>query len=349
MVDYKTGEAIYNYDVANDSTMTSNTRAVNANLNPPQGRGHSGDRDTSTWSRHQVWAVVLLVLQMAACERPATVAPPGEQRADASEALTVVIEPGHATADTDLTAVANDASVTYAWSVNGFPVEGESGPMLPKARFRRFDTVAVEITLNEQSARAETPIHNATPRTIEVALDRPLDSLHAGVDLTAMPKGDDADGDNISWDYQWIRNDEEIPGESLAVLRGDRYQRGDRVTVRVTPSDAFERGAPYTPSAVTIPNGAPEFVSRPPGWSGGAEYIYQVQAVDPDGDPVHYQLVKAPDGLVLEPATQTIRWSLIGAPPGRHAIEVQIDDGQGATASQPFELDLSPAAAPEGS
>jgi hypothetical protein len=292
-----------------------------------------------------------------ACERPA-VAPSGDRqseervvvrhvapRANANEPLKVVIDPEQPSADTDLTALANDAAVTYAWSVNGFPVEGVSDRVLPKNRFRRSDRVAVEVALNGQTAQAEAIINNALPRAVEVVLDRPVDSLHAGTDLTAMPRGVDPDGDDIQWEYQWLRNDEEIPGEAGAVLAADRYRRGDRVTVRVTPSDAEGQGEPYTPQAATVLNAAPTFVSRAPAWSGGVEYVYQVHALDPDGDPVQYQLTKAPGGMVVDPSTGMIRWPLVGAPPGRHAIEIQINDGQGATASQPFELELAP---PEG-
>jgi hypothetical protein len=242
--------------------------------------------------------------------------------------------------------MANDAGVVFAWSINGFPVEGASNRVLSKALFRRSDTVAVQVSLHDQSARTEATIDNAPPRAVEVSLDRPLEALRAGVDLTAVPKGVDADGDDLTWDYQWIRNDDEMPGETAAVLRGDRYRRGDRLTVRVTPSDAFARGEPYTPAAVTIPNGAPAFVSRPPGLKASPEYVYQVQVADPDGDQIQYRLTKAPSGMTVDAETGAIRWPLKGTTPGRHAVEIEINDGQGATASQPFELELAP---PEGS
>ncbi len=320
--------------------------------------GQVGGRTVTGWSRHAVWAGVLIAGQLVACERPTgtasveqqpkdrVVAQRVVQRANASEPLTVVIKPEPATADADLTAVVNDAAVTYMWSVNGFPVEGASSRVLPKTLFRRSDTVAVEITLNEQSARAKAIIHNTQPRAMEVSLDRPLDLLRAGVDLTAVPKGADPDGDDITWEYQWIRNDDEMPGETSALLRGDRYRRGDHITVRVTPSDAIDRGEPYTPAAVTVPNAAPAFVSRPPGLKASPEYLYQVQAADPDGDQIQYRLVKAPGGMIVDAATGSIRWPLKGMTPGRHAVEIEINDGQGATASQPFELELAP---PEGS
>lgn len=321
--------------------------------------GSRGGRGSPGLSRGLILASALLAWQGAACDRATPVAPPIEQRtqdetvvqrvvqrASANEPLTVMIEPAPATADSDLTAVANDAGVVFTWSINGFPVEGASNRVLPKTLFRRSDTVAVAVTLKDQSARAEVTVDNASPRAVEVSLDRPLEALRAGVDLTAIPKGVDSDGDDITWEYQWIRNDEEIPGETTAVLRADRYRRGDRITVRVTPSDAFTRGESYIPSAVTVPNAAPAFVSRPPGLRASPEYVYQVQAADPDGDEIQYRLVKAPGSMTVDPSTGVIRWPLQGTTPGRHSVEIEISDGQGATASQPFELELAP---PEGS
>jgi hypothetical protein len=252
-----------------------------------------------------------------------------------------MIDPERATAERDLTAVANDASVTYGWSVNGRPLEGEFGRVLPKAMFRRSDVVVVEVTLNAQRARADTTVQNSLPRAIEVSLGRPLDRLHQGLDLTATPKGLDADGDEMQWEYQWIRNGEVLATETTAVLRGDRFERGDRITVQVTPSDREGQGEPYTPGAVTIPNGAPEFVSRPPAHTGGAEYVYQVQVADPEADPIRYRLVKGPAGMAVDAASGMVRWPLRGAPAGRNQIEIEADDGVGGKASQPFELDIA--------
>jgi hypothetical protein len=162
----------------------------------------------------------------------------------------------------------------------------------------------------------------------------------------AVPKGIDADGDDIRWEYQWLVNDEPMVGQTTETLPRDRFRRGDRVAVQVTPSDDEARGEPYTPLAITIPNGAPQFVSRPPTLTGAAEYAYQVQAVDPEGDSLRYRLVKAPDAMVIDSATGMLRWPLIGVTPGRKSVEIEIDDGQKGTASQTFELEIAP---PEGS
>ncbi|MFZ5861839.1 MAG: putative Ig domain-containing protein [Nitrospirota bacterium] len=259
-------------------------------------------------------------------------------------ALAVVFQPDIATAGQDLTAVANEAAATYAWFVNGTPVEGESGPVFPKTRLRRSETVRVDVALNERRAQVETRVQNSPPRASGVSLARPFDAAQQRLDLTATPTGVDADGDEIGWEYQWTRNDEILTTETTPVLRGDRFQRGDRITVSVTPYDHESRGAPYTSGVVEIANANPVFVSRPPAVTGGARYEYQMQAVDPDGDAVQYRLVTGPAGMTMDPPG-VVRWSLIGVEPGRQRVEVAADDGHGGSASQPFELDISP---PEG-
>ncbi len=301
------------------------------------------------------WVTTIFLAAMVGCDRTTSRPESGSEarlaaRADGGstirprsapdEPLLVVIQPEVATAARDLSAAANDTSVSYAWSVNGRPLEGESGRVLPKALFRRSDTVSVEVALNEQRAHAETMIQNSPPRVVELSLGRPLDTLHQGLDLTATPTGVDADGDEIRWEYQWSRNGEILTTETTAVLPGDRYQRGDRIGVQVTPYDGEDRGEPYTPNAVVISNGAPEFVSQPPTHAGGAEYQYQVQAADPEADPITYRLVKAPAGMTLDPSGM-VRWSLRGVTAGLHQVEVEVDDGRGGKASQPFELNIA--------
>ncbi|MFZ5876903.1 MAG: putative Ig domain-containing protein [Nitrospirota bacterium] len=305
------------------------------------------------------WVVAVVMAAMGGCDRTGSGPASGSntrvvEAADSAvtsravsaqdAVLSVVFQPGIATAGQDLTAVANEAAATYAWFVNGIPVEGESGPVFPKTLLRRSDTVRVDVALNEQRAQVETMVQNSPPRASGVSLARPFDASQQRMDLTATPMGVDADGDEIQWEYQWTRNDEILTTETTHVLRGDRYQRGDRVTVTVTPHDHESRGEPYTSGVAEMSNAKPVFVSRPPSVTGGAHYVYRPQAIDPDGDPVQYRLLTGPAGMTMDP-TGVIRWSLAGVGPGRQRVEVAADDGLGGSASQPFELDIS---SPEG-
>jgi hypothetical protein len=63
--------------------------------------------------------------------------------------------------------------------------------------------------------------------------------------------------------------------------------------------------------------------------------------VDPETDPIQYRLVKAPAGMTVDSETGMLRWPLRGAPAGVHQIEIEVDDGRGGKASQPYELNIA--------
>ncbi|MGF1498799.1 MAG: tandem-95 repeat protein [Elainellaceae cyanobacterium] len=63
-------------------------------------------------------------------------------------------------------------------------------------------------------------------------------------------------------------------------------------------------------------------------------YQYPALATDPDGDPLTYSLLQAPDGATIDSATGAIFWN----PPavGSYDFSIQADDGRGGTAVQDF-------------
>lgn len=78
--------------------------------------------------------------------------------------------------------------------------------------------------------------------------------------LTATVTAHDADGDALTYAYQWTRNGTDILGATGATLdlsvaaNGDR---GDAVAVRVTASDGSMTSAPVTSAAVVVADTAP--------------------------------------------------------------------------------------------
>ena len=78
--------------------------------------------------------------------------------------------------------------------------------------------------------------------------------------LTATVTARDADGDALTYAYQWIRNGADISGATAATLdlsvagNGDR---GDAIAVRVTASDGALTSAPVRSAAVVIADTAP--------------------------------------------------------------------------------------------
>ncbi|HPA16325.1 MAG TPA: putative Ig domain-containing protein [Verrucomicrobiae bacterium] len=68
-------------------------------------------------------------------------------------------------------------------------------------------------------------------------------------------------------------------------------------------------------------------------------YRYGARAVDPDGDPLAYALLEGPDGATIDPATGDIAW--VPTAPGTYAFAIRTDDGQGASATQRFQLEVT--------
>lgn len=68
----------------------------------------------------------------------------------------------------------------------------------------------------------------------------------------------------------------------------------------------------------------------------GATYSYHAAVTDPDGDAVGLDLLGAPAGMTVDPASGLVSWS--NAQPGQHSVTLQADDGQGGQATQSFTL-----------
>ncbi len=68
------------------------------------------------------------------------------------------------------------------------------------------------------------------------------------------------------------------------------------------------------------------------------EYIYNVQAVDPDGDAITYTLLDGPDGMTLDAATGQLTWQTTSQDAGTYPILIQVADPAGATAVQRYDL-----------
>jgi len=83
---------------------------------------------------------------------------------------------------------------------------------------------------------------------------------------------------------------------------------------------------PWAPPAV---NHFPKITSIPGDTAiVGVEYIYDVEATDPDGDTLTYSLITKPDGMVIEPGTGVISWTPIEVQVGVGNFTVKVTDGQ---------------------
>jgi hypothetical protein len=96
-------------------------------------------------------------------------------------------------------------------------------------------------------------------------------------------------------------------------------------------------GDPY--DATCLGNRPPQIVSSPPAPGGlGQAYVYTVQAVDPDGDGLKYELLRGPADMVLDADSGKISWTPTIDLKSRVAVIVQVRDEAGAADVQAFEL-----------
>ena len=72
----------------------------------------------------------------------------------------------------------------------------------------------------------------------------------------------------------------------------------------------------------------------------GAEYLYQVNAIDPDHDLITYKLLSAPSGMTIS-SSGLIDWPENGARPNNAYVALQVSDPYNANASQSWNIRLT--------
>src|SRR5205807_475623 len=119
----------------------------------------------------------------------------------------------------------------------------------------------------------------------------------------------DADGDPITYAYQWYKNGQAIGGATAATLSlpGSGVRKGDHVTVKVTPGDGIVQGTTVTSAAVTVADSAPvigsvNIVPSNPAVTGTLT-ANVVNPSDADGDAITYSYQWCKNGQAITGAT----------------------------------------------
>ena len=293
------------------------------------------------------------VLLLAGCGDPErSTAPPvagppsvdgGAERArGAGEGGTVellfAVIPDPPTADGCLKVLVSGTSpAEFLWEVNGEAVATEAENQLCSG-FRRGDEIKVTVSAGDASSSQLFTVANAPPRLTEVAVN--ADAIAGRGDLVITPTVFDVDDDPVELRYQWYVNGEADPFLTDALLPAGRYARGDTLRFTITPTDGMDDGPVYRSDTLTVPNAPPQIVSAPPAQFEAREYLYQVEARDPDGDLLVYRLDKAPAGMAINPTTGLVAWPLTGVRPGDYPMKIIVADSEGAEAYQEFSLAL---------
>ena len=121
-------------------------------------------------------------------------------------------------------------------------------------------------------------------------------------ELNLFIQSHDPDGDPVTYHYQWMKNDEEIPGENGSILRGENIRKGDLIRVRVTPNDRKEDGKPFLSNPVRIVNSQPiiqEIRIEPKTACARDNLKVFVKSSDLDGDSIYYTYQWEKNGVIL--------------------------------------------------
>ncbi len=128
-------------------------------------------------------------------------------------------------------------------------------------------------------------------------------------DLDVTIRSQDPDGDPVTYLYQWIKNNEEIPEENKNILKKGNFKKSDLIQVKVTPSDGKMDGTPFLSQPVEILNSPPviQEVRIEPKMAYASDTLtIEIKSIDVDRDSVDYTYRWEKNGVVLPEETKRV-------------------------------------------
>ncbi len=233
-------------------------------------------------------------------------------------------------------------SYRYTWFVNKKSVH-ETRELPPKL-FKRGDRISVEVIPNDGLSdgivfkSSEVRVQNTPPEIVSIQLlPQPF---QPGKTIKAIVTGKDREGDSIDYSYEWKKNGTPLFLENRAEAKIPDLQRGDQITVMVTPHDGRNAGKPIESLLLKSENRRPVITSKPPHQFKHGVYSYPVQAFDPDGDALHYTIEDPQIGMHLDTMTGLFHWDIPKHTSGVHHIILRVKDPEGEMAAQKVRLDI---------
>jgi len=176
------------------------------------------------------------------------------------------------------------------WVVNGseFSTELELDP----TPLSRGDTIRCRLTAfdGEDTGNTvlsdEVTLQNTPPSVASVQIG-PEDPLKDDVVAATFEGAVDPDGDEISYQYEWLING--VVSGSAPELPSSRFKKGDRIRLRASPTDGQDVGEPVESNTITAANNAPSIAEvrlTPASPYTDDVLATEVFTSDPDGDDV---------------------------------------------------------------
>ncbi|MBC8231547.1 hypothetical protein H8E77_18515 [bacterium] len=154
----------------------------------------------------------------------------------------------------DLTSVDNLIKI-YKWLKNGAEIPGATGTTLDGSDFNKDDVISLELIVKDGGGLEsdavvsnEITIADSPPSTQEIAIV--ARGAPAGTPLTRehdlfcqiITESVDPDGDVVTYNYQWSKDDVPQPTLTDAVVPNDLFEKGQSWTCTVTPFSASLEG-----------------------------------------------------------------------------------------------------------
>jgi hypothetical protein len=230
--------------------------------------------------------------------------------------------------------------IVYQWWVNGSKVDG--GPSLHIDAVSKGSRIELRVVARDGEAEsapatAKARVANQPPVLLGVLLE-PQGQITTQHDVTALPRANDPDGDELEYEFEWWVNGRRVDLDG-PVLPTRHFRRGDRIELVVLASDGTAETEPLRSHPIEVLNASPRIASEPPSLDELGVFRYQAVAEDPDGDrQLRYRLLEAPSGMRVDPLDGLLTWEPRPTQSGRHPVVLEVEDGAGGKASQSFEL-----------
>lgn len=196
------------------------------------------------------------------------------------------------------------------WFVNGRAVF--RGHPLPPRSFRRRDAVWAEVTASDGRDAGE-PVRSNTATAVNSApsitsLDLGPTELYTNDTVVPAVTADDPDGDLISYRWTWTVNGVAIAHTGTSLGGTTWFDKGDSVSVEVTPLDGSDTGIPVSSVTLDVLNSPP--VGPPPAFDQAVvetdvDLVCRLASAytDDDGDDLEYTFSWEVDGVAFTGAS----------------------------------------------
>ena len=191
------------------------------------------------------------------------------------------------------------------------------------------------------ATQAYTLVVSPPPNTAPSITSSPLLSATEGQSYIYDVQATDVDGDTLTYRLLSAPSGMTInSGSGLISWSPSTGQQGDySVSVEVADGRGGVANQTFNLVVSPPPNSLPSIISTAElNATEGQPYNYDVEASDPDGDPLVYSLVIAPTGMTIDSASGLIGWTPVAGQLGSHDVSVQVDDGNGGIATQNYQL-----------